>query len=149
MGPSLTWLPEHDAILRQNFDKGLPLSYSQIASVINGKFGTRYSRNSAIGRANRLKLVALKKIKREPGSKPIERKPRATSGPKIPPKPVELRCDPVNAGTLHLLELETDMCRYPTGEGADMKFCGRWQVEGKPYCGAHCEISYRNDRRAA
>ena len=154
------WIPDHDAMLRENFAKGLPLSYAEIAVVLNRQFGTDYSRNAAIGRSNRLGLKCVKRIKREPGSKSVRTRKskehqrpdiairKARSGPKLTMQLAELRCDPVPAGTLLLLELEHGMCRYPTGDGSEMRFCGRPQFADTSYCGSHCLLVYRPDRKA-
>jgi GcrA cell cycle regulator len=170
---SVQWKPEWIEVLRGHLAAGL--SATEAAGEINSEFDTRFSRCAIIGKAKREKipLRAGKGGRIGPKGGPSQRKPRIRASTKqqrpdiairksAKRKPTDfspynlraqhatlLRCDPVNAGTLHLLELETGMCRYPTGEGADMKFCGRWQVDGKPYCPEHCEISYRNDRRAA
>jgi GcrA cell cycle regulator len=45
------WAPEHSAALRDYFVQGM--SFSRIASAINAKFKTAYSRNATIGRARR------------------------------------------------------------------------------------------------
>jgi len=155
------WTPDCDAMLRENFEKGLPLSYAEMAGVLNAKFGTDYTRNATIGRGHRLGLKALKKVKRKHAPRPK----RATTPAQRPdiairkarqqfaPVQRELRCDPLKAGTFHVTELEDGMCKWPSGDGSPQSpfaFCGRGQFEGMPYCGSHCRIAYRiPERRTA
>lgn len=47
-----------------------------------------------------------------------------------PPKPVEFLA-------LTFGEIQRDSCRYPRGEGADMRFCGQPKMQGFSYC-PHC-----------
>ena len=49
------WTPEQDAALKKLYDAGE--TFSKIAAAINGEFGTRYSRNAAIGRAGRQGII--------------------------------------------------------------------------------------------
>jgi GcrA cell cycle regulator len=48
------WAPEHSAALSEYLAQGM--SYSEIARAINAKFNTTYSRNAALGRAQRMGL---------------------------------------------------------------------------------------------
>lgn len=44
---------------------------------------------------------------------------------------------------LTLIQLKTKSCRWPTNpEGEQYRFCGHEQIEGRPYCEAHCVVSY-------
>jgi hypothetical protein len=52
------WAPEHSDALREFLAKGM--SYSKAADAINAKFGTRYTRNAAIGRGKRMGSPAQK-----------------------------------------------------------------------------------------
>jgi hypothetical protein len=50
---------------------------------------------------------------------------------------------------LPLTALKFNQCHYPydapDGSKVSFLFCGLKKVEGKPYCGPHCEIAYRQD----
>ena len=157
---SVQWKPEWIDALR-----GLALSMSatMIAAEVNGDFGTAFTRSAVIGKAKRegIPLRAGKGGRTGPHGGPSQRKPRVRAstkklrpaasphpGPKLPTAPMQLRCDPLKAGTFHVTELEPGMCRYPSGDH-DFRFCGLNQEDGMPYCGPHCRIAYREDRRAA
>lgn len=40
---------------------------------------------------------------------------------------------------IELLDLRADTCRYQVAEA---QYCGDQPVTGKPYCPAHCKLSY-------
>lgn len=44
---------------------------------------------------------------------------------------------------LTLMELGNGDCRYPSGEGPNIRFCGHPSLEGKSYCGPHKRLSYK------
>jgi hypothetical protein len=48
----------------------------------------------------------------------------------------------VAAFTTSLLELDSDQCRYPEGEGVNIRFCGEAQLAGSPYCPTHTKLCY-------
>ncbi len=148
---SVQWTTEQAGMLADLINGGVT-SFNQAAGCINAKFGTRFTRCAVGGKAKRMGLCQPRKVKlpkpsRKPRTTPDQRpdiaQRKAAAGPKIAAAPVELRCDPIPPGTLHLLDLGPGMCRYPTGEGADMRFCGRWKVEGS-YCAAHAALCLRS-----
>lgn len=152
------WIPAHDAELRANFDGGLPLSYAEVAKVLNDKFGTRYTRNATIGRANRLGLTCPwpkskktgPKAARQPKATPAQRPDiairKAETGPKKPPEPyVPIETD-IPPGTVPLLELGLDGCKWPSGDGPFL-FCNRPQHDGLVYCAGHAALAYRSPER--
>ena len=137
------WPPEHSQALRECHAKGM--SYSEIAKVLNARFGAFYTRNAALGRAKRMGLVdlaqkgapkpRLKKILRDrasrtksPEARCVETKPSAP-GPAMvkllefgsrrpayePDERVVLRCAEVSPRHLSLVDLERKDCRYPYG----------------------------------
>ena len=59
-----SWAAEHSQALREYLAKGM--SYPEIADAINARFGTAYSRNSAIGRARRMGLAGPGAAWRQP-----------------------------------------------------------------------------------
>ena len=149
--PSL-WPAAQNAALWKHLDAGM--SASAAAAVLSSEFGIRITRNAVIGRARRQgmplkggargRTVKPKPPKREKPLRPKLPLQRPAPGPKLPTSTAELRCDPVTPGTLHLLELEEGMCRYPTGEGAEnIRFCGRHRIDGRAYCCAHVRMCFR------
>ena len=159
------WAEEHSRALREYLEKGL--SYSEIASAINERFNTDYSRNAAIGRAKRMGLSGaersdrLVRPKRPPKLDPVrlnkmraralsESEPDAKSKPEPRLKVFEraavlkLRCVGIVPRHLSLLDLEDGDCRYPYGGDADgeaITFCGHPRREGSSYCISHVRLT--------
>jgi GcrA cell cycle regulator len=157
---SQKWTPEQDAELKARIADGG--SFSEAAAAINGKFGTSYSRNAAIGRGSRLGISAFFTGKR--------RKPKRTAAPKVIHKTIRIVRANANSDRMRYLEApETDMaplrcveviplglsltdlahngCRYPYGDGP-FTFCGNAQREGSSYCGPHWAISWSPQRKS-
>jgi GcrA cell cycle regulator len=142
------WLQEHSDALRRLVADGK--SYSIIADLLNQAFGTDYSRNAAIGRAQRLGLCQAS-FARKPTYRATERKAPEPKKPKLPPAPpprpdaetVKLRCAAVNPCHTRLVDLEPHQCRYPYGEGQSITFCGHAALGGKSYCEPHLQLSTR------
>lgn len=144
----IKWLPEHDDMLKALVEEKRH-SYAQIAARLNAAFGTNYSRNSAIGRANRLELNNTRpdqnvrpvsrqrpklRIVRANGNTTnlklaysVERGLETFQAPLEAPNPLNL--------TLH--ELVATSCRYLTQDGPDWRFCGHDRQLGYSYCPAH------------
>src|ERR1700693_473648 len=78
------WTEQHSQALREYLGKGL--SFAEIASAINARFNTAYSRNATIGRARRMGISGPERPER-----PVRLKPQ----PK--PKPARLKKQPVRA----------------------------------------------------
>jgi len=151
MSTPIAWTPDHDAVLRDNHEKGLPLSYAQVAAAINDKFGTVFSRNAAIGRAKRIGLCCLRikgAVRRGPkrASTPAQRpdiaRRKALSGLKPVQSPFTPRPDPA-PGLVPLLDLASHGCRWPTGDRVPYLFCNEPQMDNEPYCADHCCLAYR------
>ena len=85
------------------------------------------SKNSIIGKVHRLDLTAR--------PSPIKTEQKVKK--KIAPKKV---------GTVRLIDLKINTCRWPIGDpkDEDFHFCGEQTVTGKPYCLAHCQEAYLN-----
>jgi GcrA cell cycle regulator len=151
---SNSWQPEHSEALKEYLAKGM--SYSGIAKAINAKFNTHYSRNAAIGRAQRMGLVRVGGVQDGPApsiksSQPTLRKMRERfeaefrrRTPIFESVEMNLRCAEVDPLHLTLLQLAPGDCRYPYGGDADdeaITFCGHRQRLGSSYCRAHFELS--------
>lgn len=148
------WTQEQSDALENHVKAGM--SYAQAAAAINAAFGTSFTRNSAIGRANRIGLSGI----------PRERKPRAPRAPKQH-KPrlrlmatnhgglrvmmtsestlEELRCVEVVPRNVSLLDLKSGECRYPS-EDAPFTFCGHPIKPGSSYCVPHHHLCWQAPR---
>jgi GcrA cell cycle regulator len=152
-----SWPAAHSQALREYLAKGL--SFSRIADAINLRFGTRYTRNAAIGRAQRMGLAPGRSTREGPKPPRKARAPRLRrlrkrkrnllqSGPRLPKvKPgrrKKLRCVEIAPRHLALIELGCGDCRYPYGgdaEGEAITFCGHPQRPGSPYCTPHFHLT--------
>lgn len=171
----ILWPEEHDAQLR--IEHRTTATFSEIAEVLNKRFGTQYSRNAVIGRAQRLKLPARKspikpkpaavvpamkntdRLRAAPGAQvqAINRGPKAT-GDGYKPKAVE-----VATLDIRLVDLEPMQCRFACVRVDDeWRFCGHRTYDGSSYCEVHHALCwnkpvaptkqsplYRNDGRRA
>lgn len=162
-----SWPPEHSQALRKYHAKGM--SYSEIAKVLNARFGASYTRNAALGRAQRMGLgdseekraqkAMLERMVRErisqarsSDSRISDTRPagvilsefRPPKLARIKVEPAKLRCVEVSPRHLALVELERNDCRYPYGgdeEGEAITFCGHPRREGSSYCSPHFHLS--------
>ncbi|RZN08494.1 hypothetical protein CWO91_22245 [Bradyrhizobium genosp. SA-3] len=150
------WPSEHSDALRDYFLKGM--SYAAIATGINARFGTAYTRNAVAGRAKRLGLVAVARMTSPPivpslpgeACLPSPRRP-ALPNLNLPPKSatkpaarVKLRCVGVQPRLIPLLELARGDCRYPYGgdkDGEEITFCGHPRQPGSSYCAPHAGLT--------
>lgn len=159
------WQAAHSQALREYLAKGM--SYSEIADAVNAKFGTAYSRSSAIGRARRMGLADPERPagsleqgpKRAPsGEASGLQQPRERHIPEfVRPIPAfervelpKLRCVEIVPRHLSLVDLESGDCRYPYGgdeEGEAITFCGHPQREGSSYCAPHFHLTRNPDIR--
>lgn len=146
---SVSWPENHSKKLAE-FVVGGEKSYAQIAEALNAEFGTEYSRNSCIGRAGRMGLsnpFQIKTAKKEPAP-PLAKRARlvrANSNSTAlrlihvnePTSPSGLRCVDVIPRGLTLLELQPGECRFPSGEGSEITFCGHSILASFSYCAPH------------
>jgi GcrA cell cycle regulator len=139
---STGWTLEHSDALK-SFVLVDGLSYAQSAAAINAQFGTTYSRNAAIGRANRIGLLVPAKPKRPPAPRKIQ-KSRQRYSPESKrvltifesAEIIKLRCVEIVSLNLTLAELDqATQCHYIAGE--DLRYCGHPIIEGSSYCGPH------------
>jgi GcrA cell cycle regulator len=148
------WVDQHSEALREYFAKGM--SYSKIAEAINSRFGTAYSRNAALGRAQRMGLGGSERPddRQKPSPKaapwPHELRERRASEFIWPmptfkcAKKARLRRVEVDPRHLCLLQLERGDCRYPYGgdeEGEAITFCGHPRRKGSSYCTPHFHLT--------
>jgi len=152
--PVINWPPQHSEALREYLLLGM--SYSLIADAINARFGTRYSRSAAIGRAKRMNLSGsadettsrslskpraprLHKAREDLGLRFTRRVPVFEATETAP-----LRCAEVTPRHLSLIELGRRDCRYPYGgdtDGEAITFCGHRRQPSTSYCPAHFQLT--------
>ena len=156
---STGWTLEQSEALKDFVLSGL--SYAKSAAAINNRFGTAYSRNAAIGRANRIGLAVPVKAKQPPRKrKPQPYKPRDKSRQKYSSVAKrfyevldnveigQLRCVEIIPQHVSLADLAENGCRYPYGDGP-FTFCNHSQLDGASYCPSHFVLSRKQDLRRA
>lgn len=127
------WTLDQSESLREFVLDGF--SYAQSAVKINDKYDTHFTRNAAIGRAHRIGLSALIKMK-QPAKKrhqPYKPRPKKNHADHHAKAPVRCEVLPENVS---LIDVALDGCRWPSGEGPFM-FCNLVQMEGFSYCEDH------------
>ncbi len=137
------WPEAHDHALKVALDEGC--SFRQAAMVVNDLFKTRYTRNSAIGRAGRIGLTQPTKVNLKP------KRVRAQKQIKPPPpqmEPQKLTCEAVPMRTadviplnLTIYDLTAETCRWPYGEAPPLVYCGCPTLGAGPYCDAHTGLA--------
>ncbi len=135
------WLELHSEAVRQYVEAGVH-SYAEIGNLVNLEFGTDYSRNSIIGKAQRLGLMT----KRPPRGKRVPRKvthPEKPLKPTPAPECAQLICVDIEPRNLTLHDLTDETCRWPYGDNAPYFFCGRPVFCGS-YCGHHFDLATRS-----
>ena len=149
---STGWTLEQSEALKDFVLSGL--SYAKSAAAINDQFGTAYSRNAAIGRANRIGLAVPVKAKQPPRKrKPQPYKPRDKSRQKYSSvakrfyevldnvEIEQLRCVEITPLNVSLVDLEPGDCRYPTSD-APFLFCGHPKQDGSSFCTPHHHLCW-------
>ena len=152
-----TWEEAHSTALRELVEKGV--RFSEIARILNERFGAAYTRNAAIGRARRMGLSLPKPagscgVFRTPKRADIRRiskkrtqvlaKPPAELSTQQRAAVLRLRCVAITPRHLSLVDLEPGDCRYPYGGDAEdepISFCGHPRREGSSYCVAHFHLT--------
>lgn len=156
------WTDEQKEMLRVQYESGA--TFSEIVAAINGRFGTNYTRNAAIGRAHRMDLpprpspIRLKV--EEPEPERIVRKPKFKAEQFTP------RVEDVASLRKTIVEVAfTGECKWPDNErnaAGETTVCGNPAGIGCSWCEAHKRLlwyprqtptkqkpHYRNERRRA
>jgi GcrA cell cycle regulator len=141
------WTLEQSNALVEYVKSGL--SYKQSADAINERFGTTFTRNSAVGRGHRLGLVSPERPKKEPR----EYQPRRTitrivrtNGHSDAMRMItsteatgaKLRCVEIVCATPFS---DVTGCRYPDGDGPFL-FCNGTRAPGSSYCITHDHLCH-------
>jgi GcrA cell cycle regulator len=145
-----TWTAEHDAALKRMRTNNF--SSAQIAVALNGEFGTRYSRNAAIGRAHRLGLTLTDPRPQQPAkvfkirdaSKPRIRYVTAkVKLQELDPEPFSDLPIDVCPNRVTLLSCEPSHCRWPAADdGSAEMVCGDTKVAGYSWCARHARVAF-------
>jgi len=160
-----SWIDPHVEMLKELWFKGK--SASVCAHEINRKYGTGYTRNSIIGKVNRLELPTRKgktgqdeqsivhriRTRRESLARNKRREDRAKKGNPVLREmlaandsyvpPAEEIVIPVSERKT-LQQLENHDCRWPIGDpqAPDFHFCGQTKIQGLSYCECHARRAY-------
>lgn len=167
-GINHAWTDPIVARLRQLHAEGL--SCSQAAMALNKEFQTSFSRNSVIGKLNRLGLswrgASAPTTAQQFNQSKVARiaKARAAANPiyggnpRTSPQKKALDAiaanvqaasvwvdRPETAGKKTLLQLDTHDCRWGVGDPSSdgFRFCAEPQKVGKPYCERHCRLAFQ------
>lgn len=142
---------------------GEKLSYRAIAHALNEKFGTSYTKNATIGKAQRIGIVKESAPSVPGNCKPkpdrvvpykipssrktegvkrevLRTKPNSSGGApgfvRVTLAEISLRCVEIEPRNISLIELGPDDCRYPYGDN-QITFCGHLKIDGSSYCARH------------
>lgn len=133
----MSWTDDRVKLLKQLWGEGK--TAAEIAKELGG-----VTRNAVIGKAHRLKLNSrVSPIQQNVKKTKAERKENTF-------KPTPVRKIEFKGIGIKLKDLETDMCRWPSGDpkDKDFVFCGCKKVEGLPYCPEHCKAAYQTQTRS-
>lgn len=151
--------PTQATIWTDAMNQMLRLRWSEKVScrAIGNELGV--TKSAIIGRARRLGLARRSsggmgddgiRVPREPATRRTPfRQPPPASHP-IFDAITDLSPTAGDALALHvsLLDLTSDQCRWPFGEGRDTTFCGQPRVDGYPYCQCHAARAYQPGARS-
>ena len=114
------------------------------------------TRNAVIGKVHRLGLHVQVPVSKKAAARrraplnvaKIKAKapepPRFKYKPRGPSVSVEMPTPRKHKG-LGLLDLEPHHCRFPTGQGADITFCGQPKLHGYSFCGPCKDVVFRDE----
>lgn len=138
-GTVIWWTEERKQQLRDLWDSH---SNSQIATIMGA-----VSRCAVSGAANRM---GLKKPKPEPRPKQPRKSKKLTEEEKAARRKPKAMSEIIRGYTIEplldsILELTSETCAYPYGQGRDIAFCGRPRSHGS-YCAVHGSLCYQLPR---
>jgi GcrA cell cycle regulator len=157
------WPEEHTQELTRL--AGEKLSYRAIAHALNEKFGTGYTKNATIGKAQRLG-IQKESAPSVPGNCRPKADRRAPYKIRAPRKKIDavrivpangnsnamriiktvsvemekLRCVEIVPRGLSIIDLGPNDCRYPYGDN-QILFCGHNKMAGSSYCVPHFHLT--------
>lgn len=153
---SSIWTDQPEMVDALKAHHAAKLSASMIAQRLNDRFGTDFTRNSIIGKLNRLGLTSTDKTRQQANPRRQAHHQVAAINRAIADKPlpfIEPETDnpdyrePIDPHTFAVTfgELEAPHCRWPLGE-APFTYCGAQKQFSSPYCGKHHRIAYTKPR---
>jgi GcrA cell cycle regulator len=122
------------------------LTTSQIAEKLAAEFKVGITKNSVIGRSHRLKLELRDNVPfvRRKATSMQKRKYHRVDAPIVPVEAiVKVSGQPI---TIYQLRDYVD-CKWPFGDNPPFLYCGKQQLEGRPYCLDHCSMAYNGPGR--
>jgi len=136
----MSWTDERVDILTKLWTEGR--TAAEIAKTLGG-----VTRNAVIGKAHRLKLSnRISPIQQNKKSASVEVKVvKAKLEKKSAPKEPAVSKPSVQKEGVALMDLGSNMCRWPSGDPRDenFSFCGCATIPGLPYCEEHAKVAYQ------
>ena len=146
----MKWPLEQDIELRRLHAGGS--SASEIASLLNKKFGTGYTRNAILGKKVRLGLAKPGKKRKQPPAKHIRRVLLGSfEAKRRPPKlTVGLTDNGPHVAGIPLMRRRRHQCGWPLDDiGGQILSCGHPKEDvSSPYCAFHQKLSVRSHKPA-
>jgi hypothetical protein len=140
----MTWTTERIDLLRELTKTG---SNAWIAQEINQRTGSRFSRNSIIGKKRRMGLESAG----PPGTKngeTVEHKKRSSDSGLLNRLTQKKKSAPIIAPEdlsdflgIEFFDLRPNQCRFPQGTAAPYLFCGQ-PIKCGSYCAYHHRLCY-------
>lgn len=122
----MIWNEQFDDALINLLNEGK--SYKQAAMEMSCEFGQKFTKNSCIGRARRLKMPP-----RPPKVTPMNNDLIMTF---VPPRIPE----PKKGKPVTIYQLRDGLCKWPYGNIAPYLYCGKPTVDlGCSWCETHCQ----------
>ena len=146
MSKGIDWTPQIDDLLRRLYMGRL--TFRDIATRMTEELGLSLTRNACIGRARRLEFQLRNGASPKPpgppkprGRQKQHRRPRfKLVAPPLAPRPPRI-------GTLTMLQLTAETCRWPSGDRPPYTYCGAPVHDDRPFCLAHCQLAYDKPRK--
>lgn len=147
---SVFWPVAMKERLRELYSTAPPVSFTDIADLLNKQFDAKYSRESVIGQARRLGLSGKKpasSANKTPRIRIVAPNKNSNQKRLVQPAPnkemIALRCVEITPLKVSLIDLEPGQCRYPYGgdDGEPITFCGHGKQDGSSYCTPHYHLT--------
>jgi hypothetical protein len=142
----IVWTLQLDERLRELHGSGM--SFLKIAVALNQEFDLELTRNACIGRGRRIGLtLRASPPPRTKPNKPRKKHPRKSRRLEAPPIAPEPEPEPIILGRVTMLQLNRTTCRWPSGQQSPYTYCGEPVHGDRPYCLAHCKLSYQKPEK--
>ena len=144
-GSDTVWTAEALELLETLAGLEENLTYREIAARMTEQLGTRFTKNSCIGRGRRMRLPPRpSRAHREPSPNLQPEVPQAF----IPIEPIEARVKR-NGRDLTMLQSRAGTCRWPSdGDRPPYTYCGKPVSEiGGSWCREHYDVVHQKPRK--